>query len=67
MVTGKVSTQARAMLRMVLAWRFLTPLLATMAPAIPDDSTWVVLTGKPDADATPIIVAATSSAEAPCA
>jgi hypothetical protein len=38
-----------------------------MVPATPDDSTWVVETGRPNTSAAPIVAAATSSAEAPCA
>jgi hypothetical protein len=42
---GKVKTQAAAILRMV---DHCSPLLlANMVPATPEESTWVVLTGKP--------------------
>ena len=40
---------------------------ATIVPAMPDDSTCVVLTGSPSPAATPIVLIATSSAAAPCA
>ena len=36
-----------------------------IVPATPDDSTWVVETGRPKISAAPIVPAATSSAEAP--
>ncbi|MOA53750.1 hypothetical protein D3C78_1772560 [compost metagenome] len=41
--------------------------LATMVPATPDDSTWVVETGKPNMSAAPMVSMATVSAEAPWA
>jgi hypothetical protein len=47
-VAGNVKTQAKAILAMVLFCRFFTPFEATIAPATPDDSTWVVDTGKPN-------------------
>ena len=65
--TGSVRTQARAMLRTVPPCKFLMPLLATMLPAIPYESTWVGLTGTFNADAMPIMMAAVNSADAPCA
>ena len=34
--------------------------LASIVPATPDDSTWVVETGRPKPSATPIVAAATS-------
>jgi hypothetical protein len=40
---------------------------ATIAPAIPLDSTWVVLTGRPNQVLKPMVDAATISAVAPCA
>ena len=43
--TGKVSTHAIKIFLIVLDWRFLMPLLATIEPAIPEDSVCVVLTG----------------------
>ncbi len=63
--TGKVSNQAKRILLIVPAWRFLIPLLATIVPAIPEDNACVVLTGSLKNEAKPIVVAATSSAEAP--
>ena len=65
--TGSVNTQANKIFWMVPACRFLMPLLATIAPAIPDDRECVVLTGTLNADAKPMVKAATNSAEAPCA
>ena len=41
--------------------------LAAIVPATPDDSTCVVETGRPNTSAAPIVAAATSSADAPCA
>ena len=64
---GSVSNQASRILCTVLACRFLMPLLATIDPAIPDESAWVVLTGNVYQEARPIVVAATSSADAPWA
>lgn len=66
-VTGNVSIQAMKMLRMVFFCRFLMPLLATMLPAMPDDNTCVVLTGRPNDVESPMVVAATNSEEAPWA
>ena len=40
---------------------------AAIVPAMPEESTCVVDTGKPNADDAPMVVIATSSAEAPCA
>ena len=63
--TGRVSSHASAMLRMVPP---LTPeRCASIVPAMPDDSTWVVETGSPNTSAAPIVPMATSSAEAPWA
>ena len=42
---GRVKTQAIAMLRIVDHCR--PEPLAAMVPAMPDDSTWVVETGRP--------------------
>jgi len=62
---GRVSTQAITMLRMVA---ICSPApLAAIAPATPDDSTWVVETGRPNMSAALMVAAATSSAEAPWA
>src|SRR5687768_11720302 len=66
-VTGKVSNHAIAIDLMVFFCRFLIPLLATMEPAIPDDNTWVVLTGRLNEVAAWMVVAATNSALAPWA
>ena len=55
---GRVSTQASAMLRTVD--HCIPEPLATMVPATPDDSTWVVDTGRPRPSAAPIVAAATS-------
>src|SRR5262249_50290150 len=62
---GKVNTQANARLRPVLHCN--PDPLAAIVPATPLDSTCVVETGKPNMSAAPMVVAATSSAEAPCA
>ena len=62
---GSVSTQAISRLRMVAICR--PEPFAAMVPATPDDSTCVVETGRPNTSAAPIVAAATSSAEAPCA
>ena len=67
METGNVSNQAMAIFLIVLACKFLIPLLATIDPAIPDDNTCVVLTGNPNQVEIPIVEAATNSALAPCA
>ena len=63
--TGSVSTQAASRLRTVFHCR--PDLLAHMVPATPDDSTCVVLTGRPNASAAPMVAIAVSSAAAPCA
>lgn len=65
MVTGKVNTQANAILMIVPFCKFFNPFLATIEPAMPDDNMCVVLTGKPKAEATPIPPAAINSALAP--
>ena len=51
------------MLRTVSGWR--PDLFTTIVPAMPDDRTWVVLTGRPRPEARPIVLAATSCAQAP--
>jgi len=62
-LAGRVKTHASAMRFKVAGW---TPdLLATMVPAIPDERTWVVLTGIWRRSAAAMVIAATSSAEAP--
>src|SRR5271165_4694280 len=62
---GKVSTQASAMLRTV---DHCSPdPLAAMVPAMPDESTCVVETGRPYTSAAAIVAAAVISAQAPCA
>ena len=43
--TGKVKSQARAKLRIVLAC--IPEPFATIVPATPEDKTWVVETGRP--------------------
>jgi len=48
MQTGKVKSHAIAILLMVFVLKFLTPLEATMLPAIPLLKICVVLTGKPN-------------------
>jgi hypothetical protein len=60
---GNVNTQAMSRLRIVAHCK--PDLLATMAPATPDESTCVVETGKPYISAAPIVIIATSSADAP--
>ena len=50
---GSVSTQASAMLRSVDHW--MPEPLAAIVPATPDDSTWVVETGRPRPSAAPIV------------
>ena len=63
--TGKVRIQASARLRTV---RHCSPEpFAAIVPATPEDSTWVVLTGRPNFEARPMVNMATSSADAPCA
>ena len=64
MHTGKVSTQASKTLRKVCICN--PDLLAAIDPAMPEESTWVVLTGSPYQSASPIVIMATNSAEAPC-
>ena len=62
---GSVMSQARPIFLMVSIW--MPDSLAHIVPATPDESTWVVLTGKWKTSATPIVKAAITSAEAPCA
>ncbi len=65
MATGNVRTQAIAMLRIV---DHCSPdPLAVMVPAMPDERTCVVDTGKPYPSAAAIVAAAVISAQAPCA
>ena len=63
--TGRVRNHAIRIFLTVSGCRFFTPLLATMLPAIPEESTCVVLTGKPYRDDKPMVLAATISALAP--
>ena len=67
MVAGKVNNQASKIFRTVSFLRFFTPLLATILPAIPDERTWVVLTGKLNQVENAMVVAATNSEDAPWA
>src|SRR3984893_1146906 len=60
---GTVSTHPSAMLRIVESWS--PDPLAAMVPATPEDSTWVVDTGRPYMSAAAIVPTATSSAAAP--
>jgi hypothetical protein len=62
---GSVSTQAMAMLRIVALCS--PDPLAAMVPAIPDESTCVVETGRPYPSAAAMVAAAVISAQAPCA
>jgi len=61
--TGSVRTQATRRFRRVFIcspeW------FAAIVPATPEDNTWVVLTGSPNAPAAPMVAAATTSAAAP--
>ena len=66
-VTGRVISQAMSMFFTVPMRRFLMPLEATIDPATPDESTWVVLAGSPNAVVSPIVVAATKLALVPWA
>ena len=65
MVAGRVSTQASRMVRTVPPCRPL--LFATMVPATPYDSTWVVDTGRLKMLAAPIAQAAVICADMPWA
>lgn len=67
MATGNVNTQASAMFFNVLLFKFPAPPDAIMEPAIPLESTCVVLTGKPKAVLSPMVDAAIISEVAPCA
>jgi hypothetical protein len=62
---GQGGTQASSKLRKVAICR--PDLFAAIAPATPEESTWVVLTGKPYRSAKPMVIIAIVSAEAPCA
>ena len=65
MATGSVSTQANARLRTVPICN--PEWFAAMVPAMPEDKTCVVLTGKPNQSAAPMVAIAVISAAAPCA
>ena len=52
---------------LLAGWSVAVSAGAAMVPATPDDSTCVVETGSPNMSAAPIVAAATSSADAPCA
>ena len=65
--TGKASTHAKPMFLSVVLFKFPLPPDATMAPAIPLDSTCVVLTGKPNPVLKPMVDAAIISDVAPWA
>src|SRR5271169_2191857 len=65
MDAGSVSTHAKARLRTVLIC--IPEWFAAMVPATPDDKTCVVLTGKPNQSAAPMVAIAVISAAAPCA
>ena len=67
MDTGKVNIHAIAMFFSVLLFRLPLPPDAIIEPAIPLESTCVVLTGKPNQVLNPIVDAAMISDEAPCA
>ena len=62
---GKVSTQAIAILRTVSHCR--PDWFAAIVPAMPEESTCVVLTGSPNQSAAPIVAIAVISAAAPWA
>jgi predicted transposase YbfD/YdcC len=65
MVIGSVSSHAIAMRCSMLNC---SPVpAATMVPAIPDVTTWVVFTGMPVLPAMPMTTAETTSADPPCA
>src|SRR5690606_41594714 len=65
MLAGKVSSQASRMMRTVPLCRPLR--LATMVPATPEDSTWVVETGRLKTLATPMAATAVIWAAMPWA
>lgn len=46
-VTGSVKIQVSAIVLMVPFCKFFRPFFATIDPAIPEDSMWVVETGTP--------------------
>jgi hypothetical protein len=62
---GSVSTHAKAMLRTVASCS--PEPFAAMVPAMPEDRTCVVETGKPRPSAAAIVAAAVISAQAPYA
>lgn len=66
-VTGSVRIHADKIVLIVFVLRLLTPLEATIDPAIPELNMCVVDTGNLKAVDKPIVIAATSSEEAPCA
>lgn len=66
-LTGKVKIHANAILTIVFFCRFFTPPEATILPAIPEDRTCVVLTGKWKKVESPMVEAAINSAVAPSA
>lgn len=63
-VMGMVIIHAIAIFLTVFIRRFFF-FLATIVPAIPDVRTWVVLTGNPIKVESPMVLAATISADAP--
>ncbi len=65
--TGSVNTHAKAIFFNVLLFKFPAPPDASIDPAIPLESTWVVLTGKPKLVLKPMVAAATISEVAPWA
>lgn len=65
MDTGSVSTHAISKLRTVAHCN--PDRLATMVPATPEESTCVVLTGRPNPSAAPMVTMAVISAAAPWA
>ena len=67
MVTGNVNTHANSMFVIVFRCKFFNPFFATILPMMPELNICVVLTGALYAVATPIPMAATISADAPCA
>ena len=65
--TGSVNIHAMAMLFKVPLFKLLVPPDATIDPAIPLESTCVVLTGNPNDELIPMVEAATISELTPCA
>ena len=63
--TGSVNTHASAKFRTVDHW--MPEWLAAIVPAMPEESTCVVLTGSPKPSAAPMVAIAVISATAPCA